>query len=86
MNAYALSTLKRMTADEIRSVMPFIITVDNDPLMVCSDARDVIVIGDMHPLAKTKLRNMAAKIRKGMPPVEHKSYSESREEFASVEG
>lgn len=79
MKAFSISTLKRMSAAEIRSQLPCILTSDNKPVCVCSDPDEVVVIQDFAPLVKKQFKAREALVRKGMPPVIYESYSENRE-------
>jgi len=66
MNSVSKSDFARLTAQEIKSILPTVFKVEGEAVAIVCQPEDVIFIGDMHPRVKNQLKALEAKARLGM--------------------
>lgn len=66
----SLNDLRHRKADELDEIVPAMLTVNGEEKYVVAPIDQVLVIGDLHPRLKIKLRAIIARARRGMPKPE----------------
>ena len=66
MKQMLISKFRFPARDKMLEVMPVVLTSDGQPFAVEGKPEDVIVIGDMHPVMKKKMKDLEGIARAGM--------------------
>jgi len=67
MNSLAKSDIYNLSAEKLAKLAPIDVTCYGESLFILCNAKDVIVVSDLHPRVKMQLKALEAKARMGMP-------------------
>ena len=84
MKTIGMADFRRMNTEQLKEVMPLLVTFDGEPWAYFVDAKDIIVVSDLHIRVRNNLRAQEKRARIGMPQVEKIFYKPVETETASV--
>ena len=70
MKEATLSEVRKRTVEELKAIMPVVITADGIPFAYLAGLDDIIIIVDLHPRVANMLKMMEKRARGGMPAPE----------------
>ncbi len=85
MNTLPWSDCKRLNVDELKQIMPLMVTADGVPLFLADNPDQVIGMSDLHPRVRNMLRGIEGKARVGQPGITRVVLDEFRNNLTKQE-